>query len=41
MQERIDKATGYYNSLKRSYESSELIDDAEIKLNELNELKTT
>ena len=41
MQERIDKATSHYNSLKRSYDSSEFIQDAEMKLNELNELKTT
>ena len=41
IQERVDKATSHYNSLKRSYESSEFIEDAEMKLNELNELKTT
>jgi len=40
-QDRINKAISHYNSLKRSYESSEFIEDAEIKLNELNELKTT
>ena len=41
MQERIDKAISYFNSFKRSYESSEFIEEAEIKLNELKELKTT
>ena len=35
MQERIDKAINHYNSLKRNYESSDFIEDAEIKLNEL------
>ena len=41
MQERIDKAIGYYNSFKNNYDSSEFIDEAEIKLSELKELKTT
>ena len=41
MQERIDKAISFFNCFKRSYESSEFIEEAEIKLNELKELKTT
>ena len=41
MQERIDKAISYYNSFIRNYKSSEFIDEAEIKFNELRDLKTT
>ena len=40
MQERIDKAISYYNSFKKYYESSEFIKEADLKLKELNELKT-
>ena len=41
MQERIDKAISYFNSFIRNYKSSEFIDEAEIKFNELRDLKTT
>ena len=41
MQERIDKAISYYNSFIRNYKSSEFIDEAKIKFNELRDLKTT
>ena len=40
MQDRIDKAISYYNSFKKYYESSEFVNEADLKLNELNELKT-
>ncbi len=39
MQDRIDKAISYYNSFKKYYESSEFVNEADLKLNELNELK--
>ena len=40
IQERIDKAISHYNSFKKHYESSEFINEANLKLNELNKLKT-
>ena len=40
MQDRIDKAISYYNSFKKYYESSEFIKEADLKLSELNKLKT-
>ena len=40
MQERIDKAINRFNSFKKNYESSDFINEADMKLNELNELKT-
>ena len=39
MQDRINKAISHYNSFKKNYESSEFINEADLKLNELNELK--
>jgi pterin-4a-carbinolamine dehydratase len=40
MQERIDKAINRFNSFKKYYESSDFINEADMKLKELNELKT-